>query len=568
MRLRLKVLIILAFIWLIMSLSIYIYSQNTLSTEYLQLEKKEMISNIKRTGITLNNMMSSLNLLNTDWAQWNDAYHFMENKNEAFIKSNLAFTTFENAKLNLILFFSTNGKLFYGKNYDLATKKFIPIPTDLLNFFENEKNFITHTQINSNKMGIMKTNEGYVVLSSLPIVTSEGKGPIRGTVLMGYFFTNQTIEKLSVITDLKIEFIPTPINQGNKMSLAYEALKSGQPYYIATNDQLIYGYSFISDINNEPIGILRISVPRTLYLEGQKALVHYLAIIISAGIILLALIWYLLKIFVLDRIISVSKQVIDINNEARFSKRIKISGKDELNNMVSAVNTLMEIIELSQEQLKYRIFLRTEELERLSKLNKNLYNEMSRQKEVEIQLREGEKTLRHMAYYDTLTGLPNRLFFNEILKNILAKSERDGTGIAILFMDADKFKSINDTYGHDIGDKFLIHAGKQLKKSIKESDIAARLAGDEFIICLTHTRSKAQINKVAETILQTISIPLHVNGMEISSTFSIGISIYPEDGVTIEELEKHADLAMYYAKTQSSNVYCYYDEIKKENTLY
>jgi diguanylate cyclase (GGDEF)-like protein len=234
---------------------------------------------------------------------------------------------------------------------------------------------------------------------------------------------------------------------------------------------------------------------------------------------------------------------------------------------VTAINTLMEIIELTQEQLKHRIVLRTEELHRLTKLNKSLYNEMDQQKEIEVKLREGERVLRQLAYYDSLTGLPNRIYFHEILQNKLARADRNGTHFVVFFLDVDKFKYINDTHGHAIGDKYLSHTAQQLTNSIKEGDIAARLAGDEFILIFENISNPAIINKIAEKILRNVSVPLKINDTEITSTFSVGICIYPEDGRTVEELEKHADLAMYFAKKQSGVAYCYYRDIAKPATI-
>lgn len=548
------------------SLAIYVYSKSTLINDYLALEKKEMVNDIKQTRKTFNSLMSSLNLINNDWSQWDDAYHFMQNKNNAFVKSNLAFTTFENAKINLILFFDNKRKLFYGLNYDLNNKKFSPIPQDLLAYLESDKSFTKHVRSDSNKTGILKTKEGYVVLSSLPILTSEGKGPILGALVMGYFFTDRQLEQLSDIVNMQVNFFPLPLNYPNKsLASAYATLKNGAEYYIAAKDtNNIYGFTLINDINNNPIGILRIASPQSIYNQGLSTINRYLAITLSVGLLFIAAIWYLLRIFVLDRIISVSRQVVDISSQNAFSQRIKISGKDEIENMVEAINSLMEIIDLTEEQLKYRIFLRTEELGRLSQLNKNLYTEMDRQKDVTVKLRQGEKILKQMAYYDALTSLPNRLFFHEIFQKMLIKSKCDRTNMAILFLDADKLKGINDKYGHARGDKFLRYTAQQLKKSISENDIVARLAGDEFIICITDVKGKSDINRIAETVLKNISMPLKVDDIEIKSTFSIGISIYPIDGSTIEELEKHADLAMYYAKKQPGNAYCYYGDIVKE----
>lgn len=567
MKLRFKLLLILAGMWFLVSLFTYIYSRSALTDEYRRLENKETMADVERTRNTLNSILFSVKLLNADWAQWDDAYTFMKNKNQAFIKSNLSFTTFANANINLVMFFDTNGKLFYGLNYDLALKKFVPIPPDLLQQIEAEPQFSNIKTKNSSKLGILKTPSGYVVLSALPILNSEGDGVIRGTLTMGYFFTNSQIERLSSIVNTQVQFFPLPLNNtSSNLQQALNHLNAGSTYYTSiSNKNLIYGYTFVRDINNKPIGILRITSSRDVFTEGLTTINRYMTIVVLIGILFLISIWYLLRIFIIDRLISVSKQVIDINSESNFHKRIDVKGSDELGTMVAAVNSLMEIIELTQEQLKYRILLRTEELEHLSKLNKNLYVEMTHQKETEVKLREGEKILRQMAYYDILTGLPNRLYFQELMKNTIAQSARNNTGFAVLFLDADKFKSINDTYGHDIGDRFLKYTAKQLSHSIRESDIASRISGDEFIIILNNLTDTTYIAKEAKKILQNVAIPFLLdNGhLEIKSTFSIGISLYPSDGTTVEDLERQADLAMYYAKRQLGNTYCFYADIKK-----
>ncbi|HEX4044835.1 MAG TPA: diguanylate cyclase, partial [Gammaproteobacteria bacterium] len=529
MKLRSKVLLILAGMWAIISLSIFIYSKSTLINDYLAQENKSIIKDVNQTEKTLSSMMSGVDTLNRDWSSWDDAYHFMENKNEAFVKSNLTITSLASIKVNLILFFDTTGKLFYGLDYDSSKKIFVPIQQDLLTSLEANKSLIIHTDINSNKMGIMKLGNGYVVLSSLPILTSHGKGPSHGTIVMGYFFTNEQLKELSEIVNMQVGFFPLPLHTNDKLlQTAYTALMQGSRYYIAAlNENTITGYTLIKDINHNPLAILSVTTPRILYQQGIKTINGYLAIVISIGIIFIASIWYLLKIFVLDRVINVSSQVVKIHSESNFSNRLTITGKDELEDMVHAMNDLMEIIELTQEQLRHRIYLRTEELERISKLNKNLYSEIKSQRETESKMREEEKVLKQLAYYDLLTGLPNRLLFSEILRNILAKSERDNSGLVILFIDADKFKDINDTFGHDVGDQFLIHTAQQLKASLTDSDIAARIAGDEFIVCLSNIKEKPLINNVVDKILHNLSLPLPSNGFNVSSTFSIGIAIYP-----------------------------------------
>lgn len=564
MKLRLKVLLILASMWAIISLVIFVYSKSTFTQEYARLEVKEVTDDLERVNKTLVSLFISLKLLDFDWSQWDDAYHFMKDKNEKFIKTNMAFTTFENSKLNFIYFFNPAGKLFYGLTYDLNRKQFVPMSQDLWSHLQNESAYTRETDPKG-KVGILRDKDSYVVLSALPILTSEGKGPSAGTLMMGYYLTEDHIKELSDIVKMKVQLFPLPLPRNNpELNAVYDNLIHGEQDHIAVkNKSIILGYTLIRDIDKHPIGILGIEVPRILYTEGIKTIDSYLAIVISIGIVFLISIWFLLKAFVMDRIINVSQQVIEITNGSKFSNRIHTEGQDEIEDMATAINSLMEIIELTEEQLKYRIFLRTEELERLSKLNKNLYTEMGNQKIVEGKLREGEKVLRNMAYYDSLTGLPNRVFLHEILQKMIMHAERHEIGLAVIFLDADKFKSINDTYGHDIGDKFLRHIAERLKSSIKESDVAARLAGDEFIICINNVRGKDAITLAIRKILENTSIPLISNHIEISSTFSVGIATYPDDGKSVEELEKHADLAMYYAKKQDGTSFCFYEEITK-----
>jgi diguanylate cyclase (GGDEF)-like protein len=567
MKLRLKVLIILAGMWILVSMVTYLYSRSALIDEYTRLERTDLIADIERTRNTFNTILHSIYLLNADWAQWDDAYQFMIDKNNSFIRSNLSFTTFANSNINLILFFDAQGKLFYGADYDLRQKKFVPIPQELLNYLETASFTLLKTKQDS-RLGMIRTPAGYVVLSAMPILRSTGAGPSHGTLVMGYFLTNEQIQKISQIINIEIQFYSFPILPANaELKRVYQYLEQGNKYFLSMDQKnIIYGYTFINDIDNKPIGILRITAARELFNEGLRTINRYLIIVIGMGVLFLISIWYLLKIFVLDRLISVSKQVIEINSESQFNTRIQVKGKDELGTMVAAINSLMEIIELTQEQLKYRIQLRTEELERLSKLNKNLYTEMTHQKETEVKLREGEKMLRQMAYYDTLTGLPNRLFFNELLQNTITQSARTNTSFAVFFIDADKFKSINDTYGHNIGDRFLKHTAIQLTHSIRESDIAARLAGDEFIIILNNISDVSHISREANKILKNVSVPFFIDNLDIKSTYSMGICLFPSDGTTVEELEKHADLAMYYAKKQMGNSYCYYHDIPKSDT--
>ncbi len=566
MRLRVKVVIILASILVTVSFIIYLYSKLTLINEYEKIEKNLISADINRSQNAFAHMLLSLKILNTDWAIWDEPYQFMQDKNANFIKSNLVAASYESQGLNFVLFYDLEGQLFYGQYYDLIHKQFKAIPKSLLNYLHAHPTIVKQRSLAASKQGIIKLPEGYVVLSSMPIQKGNAEGPIRGSVVMGYFLDAAHIHSLSEAVEIPLDFFPLPNpHSTGLLATAYHYIENTGEYYIVPkNNYMAYGFDLMNDIEGYPVSLLRIEVPRTIYLEGRTTIRHYFLIMVLIGVIFLVAIWYLLKVFVLDRLLSVSGQVIRAKSESQFSTRIQISGNDELTDMVGAINSFMELIELSQEQLKYKITQHSEKLERLSGLNKNLFVEINRQKALEVKLKHDEEALRQMAYHDALTGLPNRVFFREFLKKVITKAEREGEGFSLLFLDLDKFKYINDSFGHDIGDKFLQHIATQLKNSVRKSDFIVRLSGDEFIVLLSDTNLKEYINIVVNGILKNISAPIEIGNNTIKSTVSIGVSIYPADGVTVEELEKHADLAMYYAKKQTGDACCYYDSLPKD----
>ncbi len=188
------------------------------------------------------------------------------------------------------------------------------------------------------------------------------------------------------------------------------------------------------------------------------------------------------------------------------------------------------------------------------------------------QLKNAEEEIRLLAFYDSLTGLANRMLFMECLENEISTSKRRKNVFALLFLDLDQFKRINDTYGHHVGDMLLKNVSENLQKCIRSSDVAtgpagndsssliARLGGDEFIVLLSDIKEPENAAIVARKILQAMPDSYVLDEREISVTSSIGISIFPADGQDVEELLKHADSAMYHAKQTGRNNYQFYKE--------
>ena len=171
-----------------------------------------------------------------------------------------------------------------------------------------------------------------------------------------------------------------------------------------------------------------------------------------------------------------------------------------------------------------------------------------------------EARIQYLAYHDSLTALPNRSSFSLILNHGIAGARRDGKNLAVLFIDLDRFKNINDTLGHDTGDALLREVGNRLRNCIRQSDTVARLGGDEFVVLLEDLSAPGHVAKVARKILSDLAGSLDTIGQEFRVTASIGISIYPLDGEDEQTLMKNADIAMYHAKREGKNNFQFHSE--------
>jgi diguanylate cyclase (GGDEF)-like protein/PAS domain S-box-containing protein len=171
-----------------------------------------------------------------------------------------------------------------------------------------------------------------------------------------------------------------------------------------------------------------------------------------------------------------------------------------------------------------------------------------------------EDHLKRAANYDMLTDLPNKSLFRELLGHSLEQAKRDRKKLAVMFLDIDNFKPVNDTYGHDIGDLLLHEVAQRLKECVRQSDIVSRLSGDEFAVILGQIGDISNAVFIAQKILLDCSHPFYLAGNEIKAGISIGISLYPENGADAEALLKNADEAMYLAKNSGKNNYRFFSE--------
>ncbi|KKN13028.1 hypothetical protein LCGC14_1010580 [marine sediment metagenome] len=175
--------------------------------------------------------------------------------------------------------------------------------------------------------------------------------------------------------------------------------------------------------------------------------------------------------------------------------------------------------------------------------------------------------IRQQAYFDTLTSLPNRFLSLDRLSQMLEETKRSAEKTAVLFLDLDDFKKVNDSLGHEVGDKLLVEAAGRLKCAVRKADTVGRLGGDEFIVLLRALSDKIDAVEVSKNLLKIFRDPFRIDGRELILTLSIGIAIYPENGSNASDLLRNADTAMYQAKSLGRNTYSFFTKEMNETML-
>ncbi len=232
----------------------------------------------------------------------------------------------------------------------------------------------------------------------------------------------------------------------------------------------------------------------------------------------------------------------------------EVSGYLGLATDITDRKAAQQLIEQSKASLEAQVQLRTAEL---AQTNARLEAEIAERAQMASRLRD-------MAHFDVITGLPNRNLLRDRMIQVLARARRNGDCVAVMFLDLDRFKNINDTLGHSVGDALLHLVAERLSLVLRTSDTLARLGGDEFVVVLPHVGDRDEAISVAEKLLSVLEAPLVVHEHTLHVSTSIGVCLFPEHGADMDELLRHADTAMYQAKAGGRNTYRLFTETMNE----
>jgi len=512
------------------------------------LEDKYIIENVERTKKEIFKEIEVLDTIVMDWAVWDNSYQFMIDKNPEYIKANLSEDTLNNLKINIMLFIDNKGNLVHGEGYDLQKKESVPIDEALLKYIKDHS-LLQNNDVKYRKSGIVTLNgKDLILLSICPILTSAGEGPINGYIVLGANFTEKKIADIGkeLSSEIKLTFL-----KDFEYDRKFFDLKDDKIQIDAVSDQKIIGRAFLDDIDGKHLLLLSIEKNRDINNIGEAGIKATLWLLLGLFFLFAIIITVILDRGILLRFQELSNDIRKIGEGKDLSVRLKRQNiDDELTDVSNEINGMLGALERSQ------LFLSKSE-SALKKAIEKLQDEV-------LEHEKTQEQIKYIAYHDTLTGLPNRNLLNELLVHSITLAERNNKCMAVLFLDIDGFKMINDSKGHGMGDQILQEVAERLLKTLRKSDVIARHGGDEFIVIIEELDNCSGVELIANKIINCFQEPFHLENQDYFLTTSVGVAVYPADGQTPDMLIKNADIAMYKAKENGKNQYLFCTPVMKD----
>lgn len=314
---------------------------------------------------------------------------------------------------------------------------------------------------------------------------------------------------------------------GQTVDVAFEALES--------NAFFKNGNIYVCEpifLDGEVLGAILISADTESLQAQQSKSAFTIAVVFLVSILLAYALNWRMQGVLSAPLRSMVRLIENVAEKREYNQRLRVTKYDEIGVLSQGVNSMLDTIEAHEKQLH-------DNAQRLEGLVQELFQR---------------------AHYDALTNLPNRHLLMDRLSHCIESAKRAETGAALLFLDLDRFKVINDSLGHPLGDQVLVCVAKQLRKIVRESDSICRWGGDEFVILLEDVKHESDIHTVAKKIIAQLTQPIDIDGHQLHISTCIGVATYPSDGEDAVTLLKHADISMYKAKDRGPGHYCFFDQ--------
>lgn len=503
MNIRWKITALIATLFVALGVTAILVARYVLMPSFAALEHSEAEVAMRRIQFAVDRTFAHLALSVASWGNWTDAWRFAQDHNQRFVTEQVTAAGLRNLKVNTLIFSDPSGHFIASETLDLQTDE--PLDLDFTSRQRLTPDFPWRANFRDGRpaQGFLQTNRGILMAAAAPVLDGFGNGPARGMVIIGRLLSPREVEEIGAQAQAALAMV-APLNLGRKDRLA-------------ETDRVIQVYHSFDDVYGRPILTLRVDVPREITRRGYAAVYYAFAYLMIAAVMIVVLLVILLNRAVVNRLARVTRHAVAIGEGADPTTRLDFEGKDE----------------------------------------------------IAVLAREFDRMVAHvvrLGYCDSLTGLANREQAHLRLHSALAAAQRQGRSLALMYVDLDNFKRINDTLGHGIGDEVLVTAAERLRGALRSGDLA-RLGGDEFMVVLPEIGSSDDAARVAERLSTALQEPMLLSKHTVVVTPSIGIAIAPTDGADAGSLLRHADLAMYFCKRRAPGSYAFFDASMNEGVL-
>lgn len=372
MTLYKKTLIVIGIVLVGMVVALYALAQLILEVGFLRLEEQDTSQNLERAANVLNTEITNLHTTTTDWAHWDDSYHFVQDSNATYISSNMNNETFRTNSLDVVVFLNTSGQIVFAKGYDRHHQQAIPVSSDLVDHLSNLNLPDLMNQEEGNGVsGMLLLPEDPLMIAIVPILQSDLSGTPRGLLVFARYLDSEQVADLADTSRLSLLIyrLDTP-NLPNDVRSARTSLLKKNATITPLNQQTIAGYGLITDLEGNPILVLRVAIPRDIYQQGQSSLTYFLGSMVLIGLVFGAVTLLLLEKMVLSRLASLSATVTRIRETGDLAMPIEVTGQDELASLAEGLKGMLSALVQSQtnlqrvnDTLEQRVVERTSELD-------------------------------------------------------------------------------------------------------------------------------------------------------------------------------------------------------------
>jgi len=476
----------------------------------------------------------------------------------------------------------------------------IPPDPDLLAALKQGVTSGQLSSVNDSVRGIVQRARGPALFAVRPIFDSSGTGQPRGWIAFARAFTPTVVDRMGrfspwpvtgyPVANLERSGVPDDVRDW----VRHSPLTANLTTRVAGRSH-INGYLVLRDQQGTPVWLVQLEIPRSAFAQATRTTLYQtilLGLLVGGFTIVAMLLVARSRRLNADRLALESRyraiieqaqdgllvadartgEIVDANpavqqqlgfslDELRGRSVLSVlRGPNDSQDPVIATlarvepSRGIELVQWLKDGRQIDVEVSCVPIEsRDRRLVSYLMRDLSERKKAQSQLLANQQRLDKLANHDHLTGLPNRLFLQAHLPEAIARCQEAGQMLAVLFLDLDRFKHINDSRGHEVGDKLLQEIAKRVRAAVRPADIVVRMGGDEFVVVLHRVHAPDEVAVAATRINEVLSAPVMIDGRALVATVSIGVSMYPRDGSTMGELLKHSDTAMYQAKDLGRN---------------